>query len=129
MSLKRIFLFFSDENELSRFNNKFDVEALFRFSDQHLWLSIFDCPRGSRFDRVHRFVCCLAFVSCVLCLNCIFFGLMNVPSQFEYLMGRSQFRVTDVAVSVVVTVIGFAISTLLFETIRCSQLKVSEISS
>ena len=62
------------------------VRSLQGLRDQHIWLSIFVCPRHSTFKRVQRLSCGLAFVTSAMLANIMFYDsrLSQVHEELIY---------------------------------------------
>ncbi|KAI0227879.1 Polycystic kidney disease and receptor for egg jelly-related protein, partial [Lamellibrachia satsuma] len=63
----------------------FRVKSLQNLRDQHLWVSIFVCPRHTTFSRVQRLSCAFAFIMSSMLVNLMFYGV-NVSIVHEDLL-------------------------------------------
>jgi len=82
------------------------VKWLQNLRDQHIWVSIFTCPRHSTFTRVQRLSCCFTFVMSAMLVNIMFYGI-TMPEIHEEL---------------IYNVMGFDISQLITGVETCMSL-------
>jgi len=90
----------------------------------HLLLSAVDPPHGADCRRVHRFVCLTVLLSSLLTLAAVWYGLVHSASQYELITGTSVFRIHDVVVALVVSLVSFTLAALILEVLNCSKIKV-----
>ncbi|KAK7003184.1 polycystic kidney disease protein 1-like 2 [Biomphalaria glabrata] len=65
-------------DELETLKNLFFTNTKQHLTDDHIWLSVFIRPQNSRFSRVERSMCCLAFVMLAMITSAMFYKI-NVP--------------------------------------------------
>lgn len=113
-----------DESVLSSFCMKFKLDLFYRLSEQHLWLSLFDCGPWKLFGHSFRMTCCSLSTISILTICAIFYGLVEEQTEFEDLMGTSAFRLYDSVLVFISSTFSLLTSSLILEIFRLCKQKV-----
>ena len=82
-----LFLLFADNSELEQFGLLFRYQMSHGFSEHHTWFSVWERPQRSRFTRVQRLTCCVTLIYTFMCVNAIWYGIINTPTKQEIFTG------------------------------------------
>jgi succinate dehydrogenase/fumarate reductase cytochrome b subunit len=115
------------DEELHSFKSVFKAKMSEGFSDDHIFISVFDRPPYSTFTRVQRITCCATFLYTYIFVNAMWFGLLRTPSEHEQLTGTSPLEWMDVFIGILASVIVFPITLALQQMFRHAKHKVSEL--
>ncbi|CAF4336013.1 unnamed protein product, partial [Adineta steineri] len=63
----------ASSKELKSFAHLFTQSVKKKFSDGHLWFSVFSRPVRSNFTRLQRISCCISFLFCTMISNAMFY--------------------------------------------------------
>ena len=61
------------KKELTQFKHLFTVSVKKKFTDAHLWFSVFSRPTKSSFTRLQRISCCVSLLFCTMIANAMFY--------------------------------------------------------
>jgi polycystin 1L2 len=61
------------KNDLTTFKHLFTQSVKKKFTDNHLWFSVFSRPTKSSFTRVQRLSCCMSLLFCTMIANAMFY--------------------------------------------------------
>ena len=76
------------------------VKSLQKLRDQHIWVSIFTCPRHSTFTRVQRLSCCFAFVMSAMLVDIMFYGITMPEIHEELIYNAMGFDISQLITGV-----------------------------
>ena len=107
------------------------VRSLQSLRDQHLWLSIFVCPRHSTFKRVQRLSCGFAFVMSAMLANIMFYDSRLSQVHEELIYDTIKLNLTQMIIGAQCCLITLPLSMLNILIFRFispvhAQLKVSD---
>ena len=107
------------------------MRSLQSLRDQHLWLSIFVCPRHSTFTRVQRLSCGLAFVTSAMLANIMFYDSRLSQVHEELIFDAIKLDLTHLIIGAQCCMITLPLSMLNILIFRFvspvrTQLKVSD---
>lgn len=103
---------------------KFKLDLFHRLSEQHLWLSLFDCCPWKLFGHSFRMTCCSLSTFSILAICTIFYGLVEEQTEYEDLMGKSAFRLYDSVLVFISSTCSLLTSSLMLEIFRHCKQKV-----
>jgi polycystin 1L2 len=88
------------KNDLISYKHLFKQSVKKKFTDNHLWFSIFSRPSKSSFTRLQRLSCCISLLFCTMIANAMFYrSEENTQSKSGVLkLGPIKFTMTQVNV-------------------------------
>jgi polycystin 1L2 len=105
-------------NDLTQFNQMFAQSVRKKFSNDHMWASIFSRPTRSTFTRVQRVSSCVALLFLTMITNCMFFKSADPDHATEVHIGPITLTIQQIYISVVSTCIVFPPSVLIVTIFR-----------
>ena len=117
-------LFTAGSEELHSFRHVFKAKLSEGFSEDHIFISVFDRPPQSTFTRVQRVTCCATFLYLYMFVNAMWFGLLRTPSERETLTGESPLEWIDVYIGILASIIAFPVTLALQQMFRHAKHKV-----
>ena len=101
-----------------------------KFSDSHLWFSIFARPVQSSFTRLDRVTCCFVLLSMSMLMNIMYYGMDNSASQDGLRLGPfANLTWQQLSVGIITNLIVIPPAFLLVQLFRRSKRKHNTISS
>jgi hypothetical protein len=94
-------LFFVNENEFTE-NIKRNVTLKDKFSDFHLWYSVFAKPVGSLFTRLNRVTCCFLYSYSSMFLLTLYYKSKYTLTKSSILLNSTFFNLTQEQVNIFV---------------------------
>ena len=118
----------ASEKELKSFAHLFTQSVKKKFSDGHLWFSVFSRPVRSNFTRLQRISCCISLLFCTMISNAMFYrqDTEATANKAGTLMkiGPIQFTLTQLWISFIGTMIVLPVNLIvvtLFRKAKYSQ--------
>ncbi len=118
----------ASSKELKSFAHLFTESIKKKFSDGHLWFSVFSRPVRSNFTRLQRISCCVSLLFCTMISNAMFYRqeTQATTNKAGVLMkiGPIEFTLTQLWVSFISTLVvlpGNLIIVTLFRKAKYSQ--------
>jgi hypothetical protein len=109
-------------NELKSFAHLFTQSVKKKFSDGHLWFSVFSRPVRSNFTRLQRISCCISLLFCTMISNAMFYrqDTQATANKAGVLMkiGPIQFTLTQLWISFIGTLIVLPINLIIVTLFR-----------
>ncbi|XP_029433205.1 polycystin-1 isoform X2 [Rhinatrema bivittatum] len=119
-------VFAASEMELRRFSRIFRAEMQRGFSENHVWLSLWDRPPRSRFTRVQRATCCSLLIFLFFGANTIWYGIVGSRSHGNVAVSQLiPVTVDTMAVGMVSSVIIYPFYLILLFLFRMTRSKTS----
>jgi hypothetical protein len=108
--------------ELKSFAHLFSQSVKKKFSDGHLWFSVFSRPVRSNFTRLQRISCCISLLFCTMISNAMFYrqDTQGTSNKAGVLMkiGPIQFTLTQLWISFIGTLIVLPINIIIVTLFR-----------
>jgi len=108
--------------ELKSFAHLFTQSVKKKFSDGHLWFSVFSRPVRSNFTRLQRISCCISLLFCTMISNAMFYrqDTQAAVNKAGVLMkiGPIQFTLTQLWISFIGTLIVLPINLIIVTLFR-----------
>jgi hypothetical protein len=108
--------------ELKSFAHLFTQSVKKKFSDGHLWFSVFSRPVRSNFTRLQRISCCISLLFCTMISNAMFYrqDTQATANKAGVLMkiGPIQFTLTQLWISFIGTLIVLPINLIIVTLFR-----------
>ena len=85
------------KNDLISFKHLFGQSVKKKFSDNHLWFSVFSRPTKSSFTRMQRMTCCMSLLFCTMIANAMFYkaddgkaksGVITIVGPIKFSIGQ-----------------------------------------
>lgn len=92
-------------NDLTQFKQLFSHSVRKKFSNDHMWFSVFSRPTRSSFTRVQRISCCVSLLFLTMITNCMFFKASNPDHTTSVHIGPIEITLQQIYISVVCTCI------------------------
>jgi polycystin 1L2 len=112
----------ASSKELKSFAHLFTQSVKKKFSDGHLWFSVFSRPIRSNFTRLQRISCCISLLFCTMISNAMFYrqDTQSTKSKAGVLMqiGPIEFTLTQLWVSFSGTLIVLPINLIIVTLFR-----------
>nr|XP_033818727.1 polycystin-1 isoform X2 [Geotrypetes seraphini] len=118
-------IFAASEMELRRFSRIFRAELERGFSENHIWLSLWDRPPRSRFTRVQRATCCTLLIFLFFGANTVWYGVVGNGSHGKAVSQLMPVTVDTVAVGMVSSVIIYPLYLIILFLFRMARSKTS----
>ncbi|XP_047143432.1 uncharacterized protein LOC101241823 isoform X1 [Hydra vulgaris] len=97
--------------EMQKFSTIFFDVLLRMFNDFHLWLSIFERPKFSRFSRVQRLTCLVTLILSWMAVNAMWFQVAP-DGKIDLYIGFQGYSLEEVAISFITVAMVFPINLL-----------------
>lgn len=81
------------KEQMTEFGHLFSNTSQRNIADGHLWFSVFLRPPRSRFTRLQRVGCCVAFLYLSMLVNAMWYGTVDTGS------GKSAFKLGPFSIS------------------------------
>lgn len=108
--------------ELKSFAHLFTQSVKKKFSDGHLWFSVFSRPVRSNFTRLQRISCCISLLFCTMISNAMFYrqDTQATANKAGVLMkiGPIEFTLTQLWVSFIGTLIVLPVNLIIVTLFR-----------
>ena len=100
-------------------------EAKQKFSDNHLWFSVFSRPVSSSFTRLERLTCCFTLLCISMLMNIMFYDLKESTSSSSAVKLGSylSFSAEQLQIGLITSVLIFVPSLFLVELFRRTKRK------
>ena len=89
-------LLVASESQLKQFRYLLEREAKQKFSDGHLWFSIFTRPVNSSFTRLERATCVFVLLYLTMLMNILYYGVSSSASTGGLKIGPLLFTLDQV---------------------------------
>ena len=93
------------KDDMTQFGQLFSHSIRKKFSNDHLWFSVFSRPTRSSFTRVQRVSCCFSLLFMTMIVNCMFFKSTNPDHTTSVHIGPIEITLQQLFISVVSTLI------------------------
>ncbi|CAF0819785.1 unnamed protein product, partial [Didymodactylos carnosus] len=105
--------------ELKSFTHLFTQSVKKKFSDGHLWFSVFSRPVRSNFTRLQRISCCISLLFCTMISNAMFYKTENKSEKgFILQLGPLRFTLTQLWISFIGTLIVLPVNLIIVTLFR-----------
>ncbi|CAF4229923.1 unnamed protein product, partial [Rotaria sp. Silwood2] len=112
----------ASSKELKSFAHLFTQSVKKKFSDGHLWFSVFSRPVRSNFTRLQRISCCISLLFCTMISNAMFYrqDTNATGNKAGVLMkiGPIQFTLTQLWISFIGTLIVLPVNLIIVTLFR-----------
>ncbi|UJR29011.1 hypothetical protein I4U23_010229 [Adineta vaga] len=112
----------ASSKELKSFAHLFTQSVKKKFSDGHLWYSVFSRPVRSNFTRLQRISCCISLLFCTMISNAMFYrqDTQGRPNKAGVLMkiGPIEFTLTQLWISFISTLVVLPVNLLIVTLFR-----------
>ncbi|CAF0748743.1 unnamed protein product [Adineta steineri] len=112
----------ASSKELKSFAHLFTQSVKKKFSDGHLWFSVFSRPIRSNFTRLQRISCCISFLFCTMISNAMFYrqDTQGQANKAGVLMkiGPIEFTLTQLWISFISTLVVLPVNLLIVTLFR-----------
>ena len=112
----------ASSQELKSFAHLFTQSVKKKFSDGHLWFSVFSRPVRSNFTRLQRISCCISLLFCTMISNAMFYrqDTQATANKAGALMkiGPIEFTLTQLWVSFIGTLIVLPVNLIIVTLFR-----------
>ncbi|CAF1143554.1 unnamed protein product [Rotaria sordida] len=113
---------FASSKELKSFAHLFTQSVKKKFSDGHLWFSVFSRPVRSNFTRLQRISCCISLLFCTMISNAMFYrqDTNATTNKAGVLMkiGPIEFTLTQLWISFIGTLIVLPVNLIIVTLFR-----------
>lgn len=93
------------KDDMTQFGQLFSHSIRKKFSNDHLWFSVFSRPTRSSFTRVQRVSCCFSLLFMTMIVNCMFFKSTNPDHTTSVHIGPITITLQQLYISVVSSLI------------------------
>ncbi|CAF0958355.1 unnamed protein product [Adineta ricciae] len=112
----------ASSKELKSFAHLFTQSVKKKFSDGHLWYSVFSRPVRSNFTRLQRISCCISLLFCTMISNAMFYrqdtqGRANKAGVLMKI-GPIEFTLTQLWISFISTLVVLPVNLLIVTLFR-----------
>lgn len=112
----------ASEKELKSFAHLFTQSVKKKFSDGHLWFSVFSRPVRSNFTRLQRISCCISLLFCTMISNAMFYrqDTQATANKAGVLLkiGPLEFTLTQLWISFISTMIVLPVNLIIVTLFR-----------
>jgi hypothetical protein len=112
----------ASSTELKSFAHLFTQSVKKKFSDGHLWFSVFSRPVRSNFTRLQRISCCISLLFCTMISNAMFYrqDTQATANKAGVLMkiGPIEFTLTQLWISFIGTLIVLPVNLIIVTLFR-----------
>ena len=112
----------ASEKELKSFSHLFTQSVKKKFSDGHLWFSVFSRPVRSNFTRLQRISCCISLLFCTMISNAMFYrqDTQATANKAGALLkiGPLEFTLTQLWISFISTLIVLPVNLIIVTLFR-----------
>ena len=112
----------ASSKELKSFAHLFTQSVKKKFSDGHLWYSVFSRPVRSNFTRLQRVSCCISLLFCTMISNAMFYrqDTQGRVNQAGVLMkiGPIEFTLTQLWISFISTLVVLPVNLIIVTLFR-----------
>jgi polycystin 1L2 len=82
--------------DITQFKHLFTQSVKKKFTDNHLWFSVFSRPTKSNFTRLQRISCCMSVLFCTMIANAMFYKAEPSSVQPLVKLGPLKFTMAQV---------------------------------
>ena len=119
------------DSEKTQYNYLLTKSAKEKFTEDHLWLSVFTRPVQSSFTRLDRLTCCFVLLSISMVMNIMYYGMDNSSNSGGLQIGPYiNVTLQQISVGMISSIIVLVPSLLLvqlFKRIKRRQTRISQI--
>jgi hypothetical protein len=112
----------ASDKELKSFAHLFTQSVKKKFSDGHLWFSVFSRPVRSNFTRLQRISCCISLLFCTMISNAMFYRQDTQATKTKagvlLKIGPIEFTLTQLWISFIGTLIVLPINLIIVTLFR-----------
>ena len=112
----------ASSKELRSFAHLFTQSVKKKFSDGHLWFSVFSRPVRSNFTRLQRISCCVSLLFCTMISNAMFYrqDTQATTNKAGVLMkiGPLEFTLTQLWISFISTLVVLPVNLIIVTLFR-----------
>ncbi len=112
----------ASSKELKSFAHLFTESVKKKFSDGHLWFSVFSRPVRSNFTRLQRISCCISLLFCTMISNAMFYrqDTQATTHKAGVLMkiGPIEFTLTQLWISFIGTLVVLPVNLIIVTLFR-----------
>lgn len=120
-------LYPATNEDLTKFNLLFSMEARKNLTDQHLWFSVVHRPILSTFTRVQRASCCLSLLLCSMLANAMFYQVDDsADSGTMVKIGPFRFSVRQISIGITSSLVVIPVNVFIVNLFRRARPKSVE---
>jgi len=106
-------------NDLTTFKHLFTQSVKKKFTDNHLWFSVFSRPTKSNFTRLQRISTCMSLLFCTMIANAMFYKADSPNSGKQAIqVGPIKFTLSQLFTSIVSTMIVVPVNVIIVTLFR-----------
>lgn len=113
--------------DMTRFKHLFTQSVKKKFTDNHLWVSVFSRPNKSHFTRLQRISCCMSVLFCTMIANAMFYKAEPSSVQPLVKLGPIKFTMAQLFTSIIGSLIVIPVNLIVVTLFRKSKLKAPKI--
>ena len=113
--------------DITQFKHLFTQSVKKKFTDSHLWFSVFSRPTKSNFTRLQRISCCMSVLFCTMIANAMFYKAEPSSVQPLVKLGPLKFTMAQVFTSIISTLIVVPVNVIVVTLFRKSKLRNQKI--
>lgn len=114
-------------NDITKFKHLFTQSVKKKFTDNHMWFSVFSRPTRSNFTRLQRISCCISVLFCTMIANAMFYKAEPRSVQPLVKLGPLKFTMAQVFTSIISSLIVIPVNLIIVTLFRKSKLKTPKI--
>eukprot|EP00794_Sanderia_malayensis_P008787 gene8787-9725_t len=115
----------ADEKMMTRFTTIFNDVIGRTFTDYHLWISLFEKPKMSRFSRVQRLTCCVTFLLSWMCIDAMWYGTAK-EGQVDLYLGFKGYSYEEVIIGAISSLMVFPVNMIFILIFKNSRMPHSK---
>lgn len=115
------------KEDMTQFGQLFSHSVRKKFSNDHLWFSVFSRPTRSSFTRVQRISCCVSLLFLTMIVNCMFFKSVDPDHTTSVHIGPIEITLQQIYISVVSTCIILPPSIIIVTIFRYTKPKKNTV--
>jgi len=111
------------KNDLTTFKHLFAQSVKKKFTDNHLWFSVFSRPTRSNFTRLQRISTCMSLLFCTMIANAMFYKADSPNSGKQAIqVGPIKFTLSQLFTSIVSTMIVVPVNVIIVTLFRKAKM-------
>lgn len=114
----------ASQKDLAQFSHLFTSSVKKKFTDGHLWFSVFSRPTKSHFTRLQRISCCLSLLFCTMIANAMFYQSSSKTTS-DIQIGPIKFTLSQLYTSFISTLIVVPTNLIIVTIFRKAKGKYS----
>ena len=116
---------------MTQFKQLFSHSIRKKFSNDHMWFSIFSRPTRSSFTRVQRISCCVSLLFMTMIANCMFFKSTDPDHTTSVHIGPIEITIQQIFISIESTCIILPPSIIIltiFKKVRPKKNSIEQVN-